>query len=146
VVNEVFGCCKLSHSLTERTLFTKPCTAYHSGIASFLAMTWWEARLKKSAKACRKTRAMGKGPERGRIFSACLFGPFLTKKKGLGHSGYERYQAKSYTSDISLRSPLKQASRMWLMKCSSVANCRVSLPNEHYQFCHTRHACASNGG
>ena len=52
-----------------------------------------KGRKSKERKGLPENRAMGKGLERGRFFPACLFGPFLTKKKGLGHSGYERHQA-----------------------------------------------------
>jgi hypothetical protein len=45
---------------------------------------------------------MGKGFARGRIFSACLFGPFLTKKKGLALAAMsvtKRHAKRVYTAN-----------------------------------------------
>jgi|GEM_PF-4177351 len=70
-----------------------------------------KGRKSKERKGLPENRAVGKGLERGRFFPACLYSfvfaffygtheiaalsfcPFLTKKKGLGDSGYERHQA-----------------------------------------------------
>jgi len=45
-------------------------------------MTNWINQQKRRAKACRKTRATGKGPERGKDFFGLLFGYFASKVNG----------------------------------------------------------------